>query len=283
MPDVQVGGQTVTVDRFSLHKSVRIITLLTELQRQIPELTQEYAAFRRKYADDYAVELTRVQALMQFPSVVIYDAEDNPLLVNGELVTKPSEVGKFTEADWERCGQVVRLPASPDQAETFLHMAPIVFERAQEPALRLLALVAMDSDRVSRYVENGSLYERLDEFAHDVLYDADLAEIMELVAVAAEVIDTTVLAKARTLGKRLRPMRAMVGLRDREPDDDSSSQEKRPPVTPNIITSSGSLVSSDGNPASSDDSPSTSSATSSTSPKTTRDTETTPKVAEVAP
>lgn len=270
MADVQIGDRTVTIERFTLAKTVRIITLLTELQRQVPEVTREWATFRKDYGDTYAVELDRVQALVQYPDRPVFDADDNPVILDdGSVATLPSQVSKLTDEDWDRVGQVFRLPASPSPPEVFMHMAPIVFDRAQEPAMRLLALVAMENEKVSKYVASGSLYERLDEFAHDVLDDADLADIMELVAVAAEVIDTSVLAKARTLGKRLAPLRAMFGFSPTDETETTTSTSSQQPAAANIVTATGSPESSDGTPSKSDDSPSTSSATTSSSPEKT--------------
>lgn len=263
MAEVNLNGRTVVIERFTLAKAVRVITLLTELQKQVPELTKEWATFARDYARDYAVELDRVQALVQNPDRVVYGADDNPVqLSDGSVVTVPSAVSKLTDEDWERAGHVYRVPASPSQPEVFMRMAPVVFEKAQEPALRLLSLIAMDNAKVGEYAKNGSLYERLDEFGRDVLEGADIAEIMELVAVAAEVVDSTIMAKARTLGKRLRPLRAMIGLSNQEETTTLSEQ----PVVANTVTSTGSPESSDGTQTGSLDSPGISSVTSSSSP-----------------
>src|SRR3954469_11325090 len=100
MPDVQIGATTVTVERFTLAKATRVMTLLQKLQQEVPEITKQWAEFNRDYRENYGTRMTRIQAIHTFGIAV-------------------------SEEEWERAGQVFTVPGSPNQAEVFFHMAPL--------------------------------------------------------------------------------------------------------------------------------------------------------------
>lgn len=217
MPDVAIGGKTVSVERFTLAKAMRVITLLGLIQKQVPEVTKEWAAFRKNYGEEYAIELSRSQALVRF----------------GE------QLDRLTEADWERDGQAFRIPGSPSGPELFFAMAPMVYERAEEVVLRLLGLIAMDNDTVGRYVAKGDIWERVDELVDEIIKPAALDEIMELAITACEVIDGQVLTKAKGLGDRAGNVARLFGMRttSRSEDSGTSSVSHEQPSTDSVSRS----------------------------------------------
>ena len=242
MPDVQISGQTVTVERFTLAKAMRVITLLQLIQKQVPEVTKEWAVFRKQYADEYGTEIDRIDAKARF-GAALDDISDD---------------------EWERAGQKLRIPGSPSTAEVFFQMAPVIYERAEEVTLRLLGLIAMPNDTVNRYVRQGDIWERVDELVDELIRPAALDEIMELGLTAAEVIDGQVLAKAQTVRERAGNVARLFGMGTRA-ESTGSRMSSESPVQPNTISVSPSPESSDGSQESSSDSPGTSSTTSETS------------------
>ena len=264
MPSVQIGGRTVTIERFTLAKAMRVITLLGLIQKQVPEVTREWARFRNEYAAEYAVELDRAQALVEFPDRVVYGAGDEPVLHDGQVVVAPSPLRSMSEEDWERVGHHFRVPSSPSAAELFFHMAPFVFERAEQPAMRLLGLLALDNDVINRYVASGDIWDRVDEIVDTVIRPAGLDEIMELVIVAAEVIDGQVLTKARGLGERAGNVARLLGLKTTS-SREASTMSSEQPAPLNTVSVSSSRERSDGTPTESSDSPGTPSSRSETS------------------
>jgi len=139
MPDVEINGRKITLERFSVVKATRVMTLLQKLQQEVPGISREWATFNREYAEAYPTRLTRIQAIYRFG----VDVSDD---------------------EWERAGQTFTIPGVPNQAEVFFHMAPLVYEQAEELVLRLLGLIAMPNDTVKRYVKDGSIWDRVDEY-----------------------------------------------------------------------------------------------------------------------
>lgn len=237
MPTVELNGQTVEIQRFTLAKATRVMTLLQKLQQEVPEVTKAWAEFRRDYAEEYPTRIRRLEAIYRF-GVEVSDEE------------------------WERAGQVFEVPGVPNQAEVFFQMAPLVYERAEEIGLRLLGLIAMPNDVVRRYVKDGVIWDRVDEFVEERIMDAPLDEIMELVVAAAETIDRQVLEKARNLGDRAGNVARLLGWK--KTDSETSSTSSDEPVQPSTISVGPSPDNSDGTPTESSTSHGTSSTTSTT-------------------
>lgn len=237
MPSVTVNGRDVEIERFTLAKASRVITLLQKLQKKVPEVSKAWAEYSRDYGNDYAVTMTRMQALARF----------GPALEH------------ISDAEWEREGQTFTVPGSPSAPEIFFELAPLVYEHAEELALRLLGIIALDNETVQRYVASGDIWERVDEFVDEVIRPAPLDELVELVVVTAEVIDGTILAKVRSLGDRAGNVARLFGMKSKT--ETSSGQ----PVQPNTVTASDSPNGLDGSPGSVSDSRTTLSSTSSDS------------------
>lgn len=240
MADVEISGKTVTVERFTLAKAMRVITLLQLIQKQVPEVTKEWAIFRKQYADEYSTEIDRIDAKARFGAAL----ED------------------ISDEEWERAGQKLKIPGAPSTAEVFFQMAPVIYERAEEVTLRLLGLIAMPNDTVNRYVASGDIWERVDELVDELIKPAALDEIMELGLVSAEVIDGQVLAKAQTVKERAGNVARLFGIGKTSTDSTTSSES---PAQPNTISVSSSLDNSDGTPTVSEPSTGDSSRTSETS------------------
>jgi hypothetical protein len=242
MPDVQISGKTVTVERFTLAKAMRVITLLQLLKKQVPEVTKEWAIFRKNYAEEYATDIDRIDAKARF----------GPALDD------------ISDDEWERAEQKLKIPGTPSQAEVFFQMAPVIYEKAEAVTLRLLGLIAMENDIVDRYVKSGDIWERVDELVDDLIKPAALDEIMELGVVAAEVIDGQVLSKALEVKERAGNVARLFGFRTKTDSTDSTTSSESP-VQPNTISVSSSPDSSDGSPTESEPSTGSSSERSETS------------------
>jgi hypothetical protein len=242
MPDVQISGQRVTIERFTLAKAMRVVTLLSLIQKQVPEVTKEWAIFRKQYADEYATEIDRIDAKARFGGAL----ED------------------ISDEEWERAGQKLKIPGAPSTAEVFFQMAPVIYEKAEQVTLRLLGLIAMENELVNRYVAKGDIWERVDELVDELIKPAALDEIMELGLVAAEVIDGQVLAKAQTVKDRAGNVARLLGFKTKTDSTDPMTSRESP-AQPNTISVSSSPDSSDGDQTGSEGSTGDSSRTSDTS------------------
>ena len=259
---VTIGGDDVRIERFQWAKAVRIITLIGVIQKTVPEIQSEIAAFRRQYAEENVIVLDRAQARMRFGPMPLYDANDEPVVRDGEVVMMPSRLDQLSEADWEKSGNTLKLRQTPEAGEIIAAIFPTVMEKAELPVKRLLALVTMTNDDVARYAASGEIQERIDDVAKDRLSKAYLEEIMELAVVVGEMIEGQVMAKARELGGRLGNLRRLFGM-ETTPSGSSpatSTTSSEPPEQPSSSSSSDSESSSPGpTPTESPDSPGTSS------------------------
>jgi hypothetical protein len=181
MPDVEINGRKVTIEKFRLSKATRVITLLRILRQQVPEISRELNQFQREYAAEYATKLPRLDAIARFGL---------------------------------------------------------------------------------RYVKDDDIWTRVDEFVDEVIRDAPLDDIMDLVAAAAEVIDGQVLQKAKTLRDQAGNLAGLLGWKTTtsQPSPESSEQ----PEPSSSTTSTGSLSDTSGTPTESELSPGTTSERSAT-------------------
>lgn len=247
MPNVTVNGRDIEIQRFPLAKASRIITLLQKIQQTAPGVTAHYARFTTEYANSYPKKMTRMQAVAMFG---------------------PME--HISEDLWERDGQTFTVPGSPSPYEVFFEMAPMLYDAAEELVLRLLAVVAMPNEVFVQKVETGELWGRVDAFVDDVIRPADIGELAELVVVAAEVIDTTIIQRIQKLGEKAGNVARLLGIKTPTPGSGTESRESSEQhVETNTVTVGGSPSSEDGPPEFVSDSPSTSSLISSTSTQTT--------------
>jgi hypothetical protein len=235
MPDVEINGRQVTVERFTVSKGMRVMTLLGLIQKEVPEISRSWADFRRQYAEDYPTRVPRLTAIGRFGLTEIPDEE------------------------WERAGQVFLLPGQPNSYETFFHLAPLIYEQAEELLLRLIGLIAMPNDTVKLYVKDGSIWERVDELVQDLVVDAPIEDVMELLVATAEVIDGSILQKARQLSERAGNVARLLGWKTTSTDPETSSES---PVQPNTVSAGSSPTDMDGTQSESSSSPTTSSGTS---------------------
>ena len=268
MSEVQIGGKTVTLQRFTLAKAMRVITLLSVIQKAVPELNKAMAEFRREYGENNVIALDRVQAKMRYGPQPVLGEDGEAMFKDGVLVTIPSPIDRMTEEDWQRADQTLKLRQAPNTAELAAAIFPLAFEHAEQPVMRLLALVAMPNDDVERYVASGEIWDRVDDLARDVIGKAYLEDIMELAVASAETIEGQVMQKAKGLGDRMGKLRSLFGMQaTTTPSPTESVTLSEPPESEKPESVSGSPESSVGNPIESDDSlgtPSPDSETSST-------------------
>lgn len=263
MSTVEIAGRTIQIQRFTLVKAMRVMTLLSLIQKSVPEITREMAEFRREYAAGNVLELDRVQAKMRYGPRPVLGEDGEPLMQDGEILTMPSPIDRMTEADWDKSGQVLKLRQEPSTEELLAAVFPLAYERAEQPMTRLLALVAMDNADVERYVRSGEIWERVDEFVAEVIAKAYLEEVMELAVAVGEVIEGQVMAKTKELAGRAGNLGRLFGMRTTTPTThEESGTSSEPPEQPSIESASSSPDSSDGTPTESSDSPGTPSATS---------------------
>lgn len=267
---VKVADRDIVLERVVVAKGLRIITLLNIIQKQVPELQREIAVFRSEYRKANVIELDPVQAKLEYPARPVLGDDGEPLFTAaGELLMRPSPIEQMTEADWQRSGGVVRFYQSPSFPEVLASVFPSVFEKAEEPLMRLLALVCMKNDDVVKHVQAGTWQEECDRFRDEVLHNAYLDEIMHLAVAAAELIEGQVLETAKGLGDKVGNLLRLIGI-ERTSDEDQSSEvsetSNQSAGTSSTPSSSDTPSDTDGPQEPSPDSPGTPTSSSSTQP-----------------
>jgi hypothetical protein len=243
---VKFGDRDITLERFTLTKAMRVITLLKLIQQSTKEIGKTAAEFRREYAQDNVLELDRVEAKMRYGPRPIVDADGELMFRDGTLVTEQSPVDRMTEEDWTRSNQKLRIRQEPTPQEMMWAVFPVAFEHAEETVNRLLGLVIMSNGDVDRYVKSGEIWERVDELVNATIAPAYLDEIMELAVAAAELIEGQVMTKAKALGDRVGKLRQMFGVGTKTSTPETSPTSSEQPEQPRTDSASPSPDSSTG-------------------------------------
>lgn len=232
---LELGGTTVRVERPSALKASRALAGIRALSRAAPELGSDLAVFRRKYEAENVLELDRVQAKLRNPPRPLTDPDGTVRLDpdTGQPLLLPSPVDRLTEADWEAAGGTWRIAVSPSGPEIVLALLDRGLELAELHVYRLLSLFTIPNADLKRYRAEGSLEDRLDARAAELLDDAYADELLELAVVVAETVDGHFRRKVGDLGDRMGNALRLFGIdpsRLRAPD--TTTPTPAPPTAP---------------------------------------------------
>lgn len=272
MTQVTIGGASRPVERFTLVKALRAMTLLKLIQRLVPEASEVLGTFVSEYRAAHVTTLDRVQAKMEFGGEVpVLDESLSPIVTDdGRPVTLPAPIESLTEKDWEQAGHVLRQPENPPLAAMIAAVFPTVVEGAEQPVLRLLAISIIPNDQFAGHVRAGTWEDEADRVVENDLLEADLDEVLELAVTVGEVLDGQLAAKVEDLGGRVGKLASRFGLgRASRPESDPSPSGDSPTSSPSAdgLSADGSTPSpsdTDGAPSRSSDLPSTMPSDSST-------------------
>lgn len=212
---VTLGDTEVVVKPFSPRKALRVLKILRAVGEGWPRVINAYARFVREYRDENVTRLTRAQAQMQFAPRPLLDDDGEPVMRDGEPVMLPSRLAHFTDEDWERSGNVLEMPQSPDMATAVAAVFPIALDVAETEVMQLLALVLVGNSELAAAARDGGS-DAIDELLKpkvDWLLDDCLAdELLELAVVVAEAVEAQFKGKLDELGERVGKLRRVVGL-----------------------------------------------------------------------
>lgn len=266
MTSVRVNDRDITIERFTLTKAMRVITLIGVIEKAMPSINSELAIYRKQYGEDNAQVLSRTQAALRYGPEPVYDDDGTIMLQDGQPVVMPSPLDRMTEKDWEVSNHEIRFKPKPSAAEQWLAVFPKAYEQAEKPVTRLLAVVCMKNSDFAKYVDSQTWEDEADRFVREVLEPAYFDEIMELAVVIGEQLEGQVLTKARSLGARVGKLRARIGMGSQTPTEtpqkpETSQTSSGPVEKPNTepVTASGPDTSGQ-TPSPSDSSPTTPSA-----------------------
>lgn len=232
---VTVAGEAVRIEPVSARKASRAFALLRHINRRAKDLAKSVDRFEREWRDEHVTMLTRPEARVQFPALLILDPETGTPVKDpdtSELIYRPSPVDTMSETDWQATdGRYPVHERAPGYAVA-MHAFDDAVEVAEAHVYRLLALLLMPNDEVSRRHREGTLDDELDQAANDLLDTAMADEVFELAVVCAEVLDEQFNTKMDELGDRAGNAMRLLGMGKRT----TSSSSTTPPSGPTTST-----------------------------------------------
>lgn len=198
---IQIGDQTYTVQKFSVRKALRAGHLFTEILQEVPDIQQRVSDFTREYREKNSMRVNRATAELRWPEQVM----------------------NVSEQAWQASEGRIEIPANPTMYDVAGQMFPLVFEAAEEKALKLLALLVTPNSDLGRAAREGTEDELLDQKVEAML-DEDAAQLADLLVLAAEVLQEQFAGKAA----RLRQMAQTFGIGEPESELETKKDEPTP-------------------------------------------------------
>lgn len=209
---IQIGDQTYTVGKFSTFKALRAGKLVSRILNKIPDLQDHVNEFIRDYREKNSQKISRADAELRWPK---------------------EQVERVSEAAWESSEGYITLAPTPTQYEIAAHVFPTVFEAAEDEVLTLLALLVTSNPEL-RAADEGDRVDAALEEKRKMLVHEDLSDLLDLVAIAGEVLNEQFAGKA----DRLRRMGRLFNRSITEGGEESSPNGDQ---TPNGTTPSSSI------------------------------------------
>jgi HEPN domain-containing protein len=195
---VTLGDAPVELHRFKGFKATEMLTLLTSIYEEVPEIEERMREFRRKYREERMVNVPRAY----YESVY------------------PEEAQRISEEAWRSSGGVMTLPPLDDDAEpplqaVILALFPELMKLARRRMFDVLSLAIcpnselaeldIDDEADKLYGPDGALAKHRKKLLHE-------AEAQQLFELAAEVVE---LVKDQFGGDdglgKLRPLAQLIG------------------------------------------------------------------------
>ena len=206
---VKVGDRDYTVARFRGLKAQRVLRLSAAVARKYPEITSKIAEFERRYVDEKALSLTRVEAEMRYGP-------------------KAAEV---SEEAWEASGGELKLKQMPDDWDRLGAVWPHLVEAAEKELFELLAVLSLTNEELNTADNEDRIDEVIAERRKQLLHDGELEELLDLAKAAYEVSR----GQFAPLAAVLAPMAEALGLTmmgGREPTGSDTSEETEKTSSP---------------------------------------------------
>jgi hypothetical protein len=251
--EVQIGGSSHTVEEPRLRRAKLIARQVQELFKQVPDLEMEIETWSRKWERETAYKLDRTTAKRLFGPQLQYeaklDADGNVLLddegkpivepkrdENGDYVYGPDHLKHLTNEDWEGSGNVLPQSNEPSEGSVLIHMFEMVYDKAEEPLMELLALMLVTNGelREARRAGDTALRTLIDS-KKDLLEDeGDLGDMIALAAETYKMLKSQVDRQKDKLGE-LRGLLPGAKSQEEETEKTSGTNGKQESSTPSSV------------------------------------------------
>lgn len=221
MRSVKAGDRTYDIQPFRGLKALEAAELVARIMDAVPGLMTEVSEFSREYAEKNAERITVDEVRYQ---IAQWDARR----LSGEEIPKTAwevlyESGAFNDRGF------IQTPKAPSPFEQVGAVFPKVIKGAKEDTLRLLALVLIPNGNLKDADKADRIDEELYDLGRELLYEADLTELVEIVVVGIEVLQEQLAPAQASVGKLTRLLRGR---------QNGSSQENEEPQSQTSSTDS---------------------------------------------
>lgn len=246
---VKVGDREVVIEPFKGYKGARAGRLFGRISRHWPEIVDKMADFSREYGEKHYKRITRAMAETRSVAETIVDDGE----LTGEQRAAMQAAADRMAAVYQRMldGELkdkpyVDLPEVPSQAEQIAAVFGDVFEVAEKQLLELLALLITPNKDLKRaYKDAGEdgVNTLLQEVAEDLLFDAELEDLVALTVEGYEVLRKQLDVKGAAMGK-LQSLLSSGGRTTSAPSQQQPVSSETSSTIPSTSTSPGSSTDS---------------------------------------
>jgi hypothetical protein len=170
MADVKIGGNAATISKLNGYKAAEALGIISDITEQTPTLLHDLADFTRTYEMENAQRMPRAAAEAKFPQ----------------------QAKNVSEEAWQASGNELVVPTPPGGEEQIAFALPKVYKVARESLIDLLALLlASNAELEAADGEGRELYGKegaLGEWRRKLLHEASLEELVEVAALAGDVL-----------------------------------------------------------------------------------------------
>lgn len=230
MAAVKLGDREVVIEPFKGYKAKRVGRLVARLSKHVPEFIDQMAEFRRDYATKHYRRITKGMALQRaIPNTVEDDKipEDQRAALQASLDRVAAGYQALLDGELQDKDHV-DLPEEPSGQEVVLAVFGKAWDIAEEETLEVLALlVAPNADLRQAYRDDG-VEEYLKDLADDLMFDANVEDLVELAVVGVETIRAQFAGKAGAVGKLI----SLLSSTDQAtPESPSPAAQQETPTT----------------------------------------------------
>jgi hypothetical protein len=215
--EVLVGGQVRTIEKFTGRKVAVALKVVGRLASTYHNIDKEITDYRRQYAIDNPIRLTRGQVQMALADIegslgaanVAEDLEDDmrERVISSLKATRNAYQslmdGPLQTADY------VERPGEANGDEVFMAVAGkvLIEDEVQDEVAQLIGLALMTNNEVGTHRRSGNLNQAMQELGDDTLDTVDLDELIDMMLVAGEMLLGDLSDRKERLGKLVRLFR----------------------------------------------------------------------------
>lgn len=249
--EVNIGDRRVSLESLSGFKVVRAGKMLARITREVSGISEGITEFVKSYRASNSEVMTRAKfeyrqgleeaaRIAQRRERIAIEHEDwTEEQVSEDIERLRGEIERsrlvISAEAWEKSGNQVELAADPSPIQIGAYLLPQVLESAEDEVARLLALITTPDHELREAKKQGpeSYTELLDERGEDLLFDAEIEELLELAITAADVLGEKLRGKAdrlRTAWDRLTGADQTKAETNGERRSETSSTDSPPPT-----------------------------------------------------